>query len=722
MSTALADDVIETTEARPGPWSGGGGEPPAARRRRRRLAALATEETLTVSALLALTAFAYLWSLDRQGWANAFYAAAVEAGTRSWKAFFFGSFDSSNFITVDKPPAALWVMELSARLFGLNSWSILVPQALEGVASVALLQRIVRRWFGWRAGVLAGAVVAATPVAALMFRYDNPDSLLLLLLLGATWATVRAIEDGRTRWLLLAAALVGTGFDTKMMQAFLVIPVIGATYLVAGPHRLGRRIRQLLGAGLALVVSAGWWVTAVELTPAADRPYVGGSQDNSEWNLIFGYNGFGRLTGNESGSVTGSGSLITTGSTSMWGPTGWDRMFLSSFGGQISWLLPAALALVVAGVVVTWRRPRTDRLRAALLLFGGTLVVTDVVFSFSRGIIHPYYSVALAPSIGAVAGVGATLCWRERRRVAARAVLAAVVAGTSVWSFVLLDRSPHWLPALRVVVLALGLAVALALAGLHRLPRAGQLSAAACGIAACLAGPLAYTIDTVRNAQTGSLPSAGPVVAGAFGGPGGLPGGGAGSAGGAGRTGAFAGGAGRTGAFAGAPPNGGGLGGGPAGIPAGSSGRSGGFPPAGGSGAGFGGGTAAAAGGLLSSSAPGTALVKLLESGSSRYTWVAATVGANSAAGYQLATDDAVMAIGGFNGTDPAPSLAQFERDVREHTIHWFIAGGLGGDGLGGAQRSSGDASAITSWVESHFSSRTVDGVSVYDLSGTSAR
>ena len=229
----------------------------------------------------------------------------MQAGTKSWKAFFFGSSDASNFITVDKPPASLWVMEISARIFGVNSWSILVPQALEGVATVGLLFVTVRRWFSPGAALLAGAVLALTPVATLMFRFNNPDALLTLLLTGAAYATVRAIEDGRSRWMVLAGALIGFGFITKMLQALILMPVLALVYLLAGPPKLGRRILQVVYAGVALVVAGGWWVAAVQLTPAADRPYVGGSTDNNLLNLIFGYNGFGRLTGNETGSVGG---------------------------------------------------------------------------------------------------------------------------------------------------------------------------------------------------------------------------------------------------------------------------------------------------------------------------------------------------------------------------------------------------------------------------------
>src|SRR5437773_5694545 len=258
---------------------------------------------LSFAALMAVTFVLYVWGLDRNGWANAYYAAAVQAGTKSWKAFFFGSLDASNFITVDKSPAFLWVMEISARLFGFNQWSVLVPQALEGVATVAIVYVAVRRWFGPAAGIIAGAVVTLTPVAALMFRYNNPDALLVLLLAAAAYATLRATESDSSRWLVLAAALIGTGFLAKMLQAFVIVPVVILVYLLAGRPALAQRIQQLLIAGLTLVVASGWWVAVVELWPAARRPYIGGSPNHSLLNLVFGYNGFGRITGDEAGSV-----------------------------------------------------------------------------------------------------------------------------------------------------------------------------------------------------------------------------------------------------------------------------------------------------------------------------------------------------------------------------------------------------------------------------------
>jgi 4-amino-4-deoxy-L-arabinose transferase-like glycosyltransferase len=638
--------------------------------------------------LLAVTAILYLWDLGASGWANSFYSAAVQAGTKSWKAFFLGSSDSSNFITVDKPPAALWVMEISARIFGLSSWSLLVPQALEGVAAVALVYATVRRWSSAGAGLLAGAVMALTPVAALMFRYNNPDALLVLLLCGAAYATTRAIDKASTRWLILAFSFVGLGFITKMMQALLIVPALTAAYFLAAPTTLWARLRQLVAAGGAMLVSAGWWVVVVMAVPAADRPYIGGSQDNSLWNLIFGYNGFGRLTGNESGSVGGG-----AGTSGRWGPTGLTRLFGSEMGSQISWLLPAALVLLAVGLVMTLRRARTDRTRAALVLWGGWLLVTGLVFSLAQGIIHPYYTVALAPAIAAIVGIGACALWSRRSALWARLAMGGTVLATSVWSVVLLDRVPAWHPELRPAILAAGSAAAVLLvfsSYMGHASRARVAQALALGAAgvAVLAAPAAYTLATVATPHSGAIPSAGPASAAAAGSFG-NGGGGFGPGGGNSFT---------------VPSLGGGA---PSGFPAGG-------PPGVASGRGGPGGNV---GGLLNSNTPSTAITAALKADAATYTWVAAAVGSNESAGYQLASGEPVIAIGGFNGTDPAPSLAQFEKYVSEDKIHYFIAsGGSFGGGPGGSSGSSDDASLITSWVESHFTATTIGGVTVYNL------
>ncbi|MFJ4800301.1 glycosyltransferase family 39 protein [Streptomyces murinus] len=672
--------------------------------------------------LLAATLLLYLYDLSASGYANSFYSAAVQAGSTSWKALFFGSLDAGNAITVDKPPASLWPMELSVRIFGLNSWAILVPEVLMGVATVAVVYAAVRRRSGPAAGLLAGAVLALTPVAALMFRFDNPDAMLALLMSGACYLVVRALEDGRTRWLVWAGAAIGLAFLAKTLQAFLILPPLAVVYAVCAPVPLKKRLGQLAAATLALVVAGGWWVAIVELWPAASRPYIGGSQHNSFLELTFGYNGFGRLSGEETGSVGGGGGPGGGAGGGMWGETGWSRMFDSEIGGQISWLLPAALILLVAGLVATRRYRRTSVTRGALLVWGGSLVTTMVVFSYMAGIFHQYYTVALAPYLAAVIGMGAGLLWERRGQVWAALVLAASVVAAAAWGYVLLHRTPAYLPWLKWLVLIGGLVAALGLIFAGRLTRPLALGAAALALVAALAGPTAYTLSTVDSAHEGSIPTAGPAGASMMGFGGGRGPGGGGRTGGA-----------RGGFGGGRMPgqqnqqNQQGMPGGGQGMPGGRNGN--GFPGLGGDfaggfpgGAREGAGGAGGMGGLLNGANVGSAAKALLEKDASRYTWVAASIGSQNAASYQLATGEPVMAIGGFNGTDPSPTLAQFKKYVADGRIHYFIDGGGMGGGTGqggeGAGRggAGGTGSQISSWVQSNFKKVTVGSATFYDL------
>ncbi|WP_369218149.1 ArnT family glycosyltransferase, partial [Streptomyces flavofungini] len=456
--------------------------------------------------LLLATAVLYLWNLSASGYANSFYSAAVQAGSQSWKALFFGSLDAGNAITVDKPPASLWPMAISVRLFGLNSWAVLVPQVLMGVATVGVLYAAVRRRFSPAAGLIAGAVLALTPVAALMFRFNNPDALLALLMTVTVHCVLRALEHGRTKWLVWAGVAVGLAFLTKTLQAFLILPPLAVLYAVCAPVRPRRRFGQLALSGLAMVVSGGWWVAVVELWPASSRPYIGGSQNNSFLELTFGYNGLGRINGEETGSVGGGGGPggggPGGGGGGMWGETGIGRMFNSEVGGQISWLLPAALILLAAGLVITRKARRTDTARAAFVAWGGSLLMTAAVFSFMAGIFHQYYTVALAPYVAALIGMGATVLWEERASRPACAALGGTVAATAVWAYVLLGRVPDHLPWLRWAVLVAGLAGAAGLLFAGRSGRRLALATVGVSLAASLAGPLAYTLSTVDSAHT----------------------------------------------------------------------------------------------------------------------------------------------------------------------------------------------------------------------------
>jgi 4-amino-4-deoxy-L-arabinose transferase-like glycosyltransferase len=608
--------------------------------------------------LLLVTAVLYLWDLGASGNANTFYSASVWAGTKSWKALFFASLDPGNAITVDKPPAALWVMGLSARIFGFGSWSMLVPQALEGVLSVGLLYSAVRRWFGPAAGLLAGFVLALTPVASTMFRFNHPDAMLVLLMVLACWATVRAVEAGRVRWVVLAGAAVGFAFLAKMMQGYVIIPALALVYLWAAPVSPGRRFLHMLWGALSIAVSTGWFVLAVALWPASSRPFIGGSTNNSEWQLAIGYNGLGRVfggDGNPGGGGGGPGGQGGGPGGMFGGATGITRLFGSSFGGEISWLLPTALIALVALLVFTWRAPRTDRTRAAALLWGGWLVVNGVLFSFMSGTIHPYYMVAIAPPIAALIGVGATVMWSRRETPWARAVLALMTAAAGVWAFFLLGRDASWLPWLRWVLLVLAVVGAPALAVAARARRTLVVAAAVVSLVGGLGGSTAWAAATASQPHTGAIPTSGPSSAGGMGGfGGGMPGGG------------------RSGASAEMRKHFEEQAGDRAGGPGGARAFGGGM-------GGFGGGTS------------DSALVKLLKKTDNR--WAAATVGSNQAGSLELSSYKAVMAMGGFSGSDNSPTLAQFKQYVAKGEIHYLVAGG-GMPGTGGASPTGSDEQA----------------------------
>lgn len=616
--------------------------------------------------LAALAAVVYLFNLTISGYANTYYSAAALAASKSWSAWFFGSFDAANFITVDKPPLATMVMGLSVRLFGLSSWSILLPEALAGVATVALLFVVVRHSFGPVAAAIASLVMILTPVAVLIFRYNNPDAILTLLLVGAAWSALRAIESGRLRWIVLTAIFVGFAFNTKYLQGFLVVPAFALTWLIAAPVSLRRRFAGLMLAAVTLLLSSGWWVLAVELVPAAARPFIGGSTNNSAIQLLLGYDGLARIFGGTGAGGGGGGGGFS-------GATGILRLFNAEFGGGISWLIPFALIGLVSGLVLRGRAARTDRARAGYLVWGMWLAVHAVVFSFMSGIIHSYYAVALAPAIAALVGAGAVELWALRERVRFGGfVLAGSIVISAIWSWQLLQRSPDFVPGLGLVIIVVGAIVAIIVS----LPATAELRrtqalALALGVGILLAGPLVYTINTMSTAYSSGDPRPGPAVASDTsqgGGPGG---------------------------------NGAGFG----------AGFGGGQPPAG---AGFGASRQTGAGAIDGSS--DSALATYLEANKSGATWIVAMTSAMQAGSLELSTGDPVMAMGGFSGTDPAPSLAQIQAYVASGQLRYVLVGGTGG-GPGG---NSSTAAAVSDWVTSVGKVVDYGGSSgtLYDLSG----
>jgi len=632
-------------------------------------------------ALLLATGAFYVIGLTSNGWANSFYSAAVQAGSQSWKAFFFGSSDAGNSITVDKPPASLWVMALSVRIFGLSSFSILLPEVIMGVATVGVVHATVKRCSTAAAGLLAGAVLALTPVAVLMFRFNNPEALLVLLMTLGAWATMRSIEQGSPKWMAIVGVFIGLGFLTKALQVLLVVPFFGLGYVLFANTTLRRRIvGAIVGVG-AMLLSAGWWVAIVELIPASMRPYIGGSQDNSFLSVTFGYNGLGRLSGSEVGSVGGGQRGPGSGTESI------TRLFTQTIGGQISWLLPTAALLLIAGLAFRGRRPRTDLRRAAYVVWGGWLLVTGLVFSLMAGIFHEYYTVALAPAIAALVGMGACEAWDRRTHWAGRGVLAAAAGTAAGMGFWLLGRTTAYGGWLRWSVLVVGFAAALLLLLTDRLPRFATAVTVGGAVAAALAGPTAYAVTTVTTPHTGSIVTAGPNTGGPGGmGRGGVPGGGM-----------------PRGGFPGGAP--GGLAGGmPGGMPPG------GFP--GGSGQTGGRAGANGMGGLLNASTPSAEVVAALRAEASSYRWAAATVGSQNAAGLQLGSGEPVMPIGGFNGSDPSPTLDEFKGYVASGDIHYFMGGG----GFRGQNGGGNSGKEISSWVQANFTQVSIGGTTMYDL------
>jgi 4-amino-4-deoxy-L-arabinose transferase-like glycosyltransferase len=588
--------------------------------------------------LLALAAALNLWSLDTNGWANDYYSAAVRSMTESWHNLLFGSFDPAGVMTVDKPPLALWVQALSARVFGLSSWSILVPQALMGVAAVGFTWDLTRRRFGRVGGFVAGLALAITPIAVGIFRHNNPDAILLLCSVVALWAVVRALEDGRTPWLVLAGAMIGLGFEAKMGAALLVMPALAAAYLWVSPRGHLASVRQLLAGLAALVVVGGIWPLLVALTPAADRPYISGTDDNSIWSLILGYNGLGRLAGQAGGPGGAAGGPGGGGGGVFGGATGPFRLLNEALGPQAAWLIGFALVGAI-GIAVASRLRRSDARTGWIIATGGAALTMAVAFSYASGIFHPYYVSLLAPFTAAL--VGGTAAELLRGGTIARIVAPVAIAVGVAVELVVVDRAGNldWLPPVLVVVGA-ATAATLAIVSAPRI-RAG---AVALFLAAALVGPAIWSVETLGHTTSGTFPAGGPASAGGgFGGFGG-PGGGAAR---------------------------GGFGGGPGGPPA--------MP----------GGGAPGGGGMFGGSSNLTEVLAYTKANGGGTVVVSSQQGASTAI---IRSDADVAGIGGFSGRESEPSVSWFAQEVSNGNIRWVLTGGQMGGGMGGDGRAGSNA------------------------------
>jgi 4-amino-4-deoxy-L-arabinose transferase-like glycosyltransferase len=574
---------------------------------------------LALSGLLVATAALYLWALSMNGYGNAFYAAASQAGAQSWSAWFFGALDPNNFVTVDKPPAATWVSGLSVRIFGMSSWSVLAPQALIGVATVAVLYAAVRRvvadpTLGAAAGLLAGAACALTPVSVLIFRYNNPDALMVLLITVGAYCVTRAVQTASWRWLALVGVALGFAFLTKMLEGLLVLPAFAFAYLVFAPTRWWKRFAHLLIAGLALIVSAGWWVLTVQLWPTDARPFISNSGDNNVLSLALGYNGVSRIVGSnqhraDAPTLTPPGDVgppvPPTHHVSFGSESGLHRLFVSEMGNEISWLLPVALFALCFGIYLGLRGTLSRNEKAALVTWGGWLVLCGLVFSYMDGMVHPYYTVAMTPAIGALIGLGGVWAWRRRTEWDGRAAMAAMIAISATWGVLLLHRAaldPMWVRW--GIAIAAVAAIAALVAASFRVPRLLPVAVVA-GMLAGLGGTAAFAVATAATPHDGAIPNAvhtgtmWPTVGNRFGAP------------------------------------------------------------------------VLRMGDLQTN----TALGETLRGTKTR--WSAAVIGSQSASALEVSSGTAVMAIGGWS-TDPVPTLEQFIDDVHAGQITYFVDSGRG--------------------------------------------
>ncbi|WP_406239662.1 ArnT family glycosyltransferase [Nocardia sp. NBC_01009] len=483
-------------------------------------------ECLGLATLLVGTSVVYLWNITVNGMGNGFYAASAQAGAENWKALLFGSLDRGNFITVDKPPVSQWVMGLSGQLFGFSSASMLVPQALMAVAAVALVYGAVARVSGRGAGLLAGAAFALMPVAAMMFRFNNPDAVMVLLMTAGAYCTIRALPRAGAGWLALAGVALGFAFLAKMLEGLMVLPALGIAYLLAAPTTLGKRILHLLGAAATLVASSGWYVALTMLWPKNSRPYMAGSTDDTFMDLVFGYNGLQRIQGRDGGAgragmpagVQPQEAYPGRGGSGFGGVgshAGGARLFTGEIGFEISWLIPAALLACVLVLLARGRRPRTDLVRAGAVVFGVWLVVDGIVFSYMNGGMHAYYTLAIAPAIAGLFGLGVPEMWRLRDRTLGRYGSAALILASGGWGFLLLQRNSDWLPLLRWAILAVTIVAAVGVvatswSGLRRF----STVLIALGVLAGLGGTSAYAAATLGQAHTGGSPVVGPAEPG----------------------------------------------------------------------------------------------------------------------------------------------------------------------------------------------------------------
>jgi 4-amino-4-deoxy-L-arabinose transferase-like glycosyltransferase len=448
-----------------------------------------------------LAGLSYAWALGQDP-LEPYYEAAVRSMSMSWHNFIYGAFDPAGTITLDKLPGAFWVQALAVRAFGFHTWAIVAPQAVEGVLTVLVLYRAVQRLAGPAAGLIAAAVVAVSPATVALNRGNISDSLMILLLVLAADAVSAAIVRGSQRRLILAAVWVGLAFQAKMIEAWLVLPAFGLAYLLSAPGSAGRRVRQLVVAGAVAGLVSLSWMTVVSIVPASHRPYIDGSHDNSAYEQVFVYNGFGRF-GDQTPLQLLAGQSLGVTSAVVTPATGPARLLRGDLGRDTGWLIPAALVIGAWGIASRRRQARGDPLRACFVLWEAWLVTLAVTFSLATTI-NPYYTAALTPAVAALLGAGVAAFWSADRSAAGRRIgLAVIIAGTTGYAAWLAasagGQAPGWLVPAVIAVGVTALAVTLASVAIRS---AALLTVAlAAGLVAMAAAPAVASADLVLRHQ-----------------------------------------------------------------------------------------------------------------------------------------------------------------------------------------------------------------------------
>jgi len=694
--------------------------------------------------IAAVAAFLYAWNITQAGLAP-FYSVAVKSMSESWKAFFYGAFDPKATITIDKLAGSFLPQALSARIFGFHPWSLALPQVIEGVISVLVMYRVVRRWAGVMPGLLAAALFTLTPIAASMFGHSMEDGALTLCLVLAADAYQRAVMEARLRSLIWSGVWVGLGFQAKMMQAWMILPALAIGYLIAAPAPLRRRIGQLSVAGVVMLAVSLSWIALYTFTPASDRPYVDGSTDNSAAAMVFGYNGLERFgisipgavtsgpgvsagrggagggqpsgtgpvlapggTGSGTGSSatgssppggTGTGSTGTGGGAAATGAPaafqrtagssfgqGWTKLLGSDYGPEIGWLYPLAILALIFGLLWTWRARRTDQVRAGFVMWGIWLLTVGLIFSKMSTIPHTAYMSSLAPPLAALSAAGLVMFWRYYRAGDARGwMLPVAVAAELAWAVFLWRDYGGFLPWVRTAAIVAGV-IAIVVMVMTKLTRRarGRLATAGLtvGVVAALAAPSAWAASVLDTKYGGSSFNASAGPAGAMGG----------------------------GATVG------GAGGGPASGQASGQARDefierfrgdGGYRSGAGrygrrtGDRGFGGG---GAGGILGSttalSASERELYDYVSAHRDGASYLMAVSSWSEASPYILSTGQEVMPMGGFSGSVPEPTLARVKELVSSGQLRFFLLSGSGGAAGGGFGGGGTTAQTIASWVQ----------------------